>query len=282
MVESTNPVSRLLLGLNLFSLDAPLVAVAWQWAISRETGVLLDWHYYFILGGSVWCIYTADRLIDASRLQPSETPASRRLFSLRHFTPLLLICASATLAMVLLSVAWLPSPVLLKWVVLGGAVAGYFLLVHGVLGNPLAIPKEFLVALLFAAGASIFPFSLGRTPWTTFQVPVLGAFLLLFGNAWLISKWESRLDRGSLQSSIALDHPRATRLVPGYLVSLLLAGLAAATFSALSVPFGSSISVSAGLLLALDFASPRIGVEERRELADLVLLTPLVFLGQWG
>jgi hypothetical protein len=281
MEESTNPVSRLLLGLNLFSLDAPLVAVAWQWAISRETGVLLDWRYYVILGGSVWCIYTADRLIDAFRLQPAETPAPRRLFSLRHFRPLLLLCASATLAMVLLSFAWLPRTVLLSWILLGGAVAGYFLLVHGIPGSPPAIPKEFLVALLFAAGASIFPFSLSSFAWIKFQAPLLGTFLLLFGNAWLISKWERRLDRGSLQSSIALDHPRTTRLLPTYLATLVLAGLAAAACSALSFRFGVSISASAGLLLALDLATQRIGLEERRELADLVLLTPLILVQPW-
>jgi hypothetical protein len=213
--------SRMLVGLNMLSLDAPMVAVTWQWAVSRETGVQLGWIHVLILGGSVWCIYTADRLIDALRLQPGEDPAPQRLFALRHFALLVSISLAMTSTMVLLSLRLLPPPILFNWILLGGCLVTYFLLIHGLRLDSLPVPKEFLVALLFAAGVTVFPFSASRLGWAAFYRPFSGAFLLLFGNAWLISKWEKHLDRGYLQSSI--------------------------------------------------------GLEERRELADLVLLTPLLF-----
>lgn len=42
---------------NLLSLDAPVVAVAWQWLFARVFGADLPAVFHLILGLSVWCIW---------------------------------------------------------------------------------------------------------------------------------------------------------------------------------------------------------------------------------
>ena len=52
---------------HLLSLDAPLVALAWQDWWSRSEGTPLPGSRRLILGLGVWMIYLADRLSDARR-----------------------------------------------------------------------------------------------------------------------------------------------------------------------------------------------------------------------
>ena len=47
--------------LNVFSLDAPLIAIVWQFVISKSISVELSPHHHLILGLSVWLAYSADR-----------------------------------------------------------------------------------------------------------------------------------------------------------------------------------------------------------------------------
>jgi hypothetical protein len=39
---------------TVLSLDAPAVAVVWQWLYAHTTGVSLFWFHHAILGAAVW------------------------------------------------------------------------------------------------------------------------------------------------------------------------------------------------------------------------------------
>ena len=49
---------------NLLSLDAPVVALAWQALLAQVTGTMLMPAGRWALGLTVWAIYLADRLLD--------------------------------------------------------------------------------------------------------------------------------------------------------------------------------------------------------------------------
>lgn len=269
-------VSRSLAALNAISLDAPLVAMTWQWAFSDIVGTSLDWWAYVILGGSVWCIYVLDRALDVFHARSPAQAAARHRFARRHLQALLVAGAGGVSIMVAASFLVLPVPVLLPWIALSGLVCAYFAWVHWIGPGRMWIPKEFLVALLFAAGSSFFVVSAAPHRGRALLLPILGAVLLFFGNAAAISKWESGFDRTSRQSSIALDYPRLTGLVRVYLSALALLAIAAVLADLLPWTTGVCIASSALLLLALDRFDTTTTLAERRELADLVLLTPLL------
>ena len=68
--------------LNVFSLDAPLIAIVWQFVISKSISVELSPHHHLILGLSVWLAYSADRF---SEPHAHDLPKAKRheIFS-RH------------------------------------------------------------------------------------------------------------------------------------------------------------------------------------------------------
>ncbi|MGA3008003.1 MAG: hypothetical protein ABSE59_08950, partial [Opitutaceae bacterium] len=43
--------------LTVLSLDAPAVAVSWQWLLARGAHAPLAWHHAFILGTAAWLVY---------------------------------------------------------------------------------------------------------------------------------------------------------------------------------------------------------------------------------
>ncbi len=269
-------VSRLLTGINKLSLDAPLVAMTWQWAFSDAAGVRLGWEYYLILGGSVWCVYVLDRVIDGLFMSPDGPATPRHEFAQRHPGALFLLCVATTFLMVVLSLFLLPLRVLSNWIALALGVTGYFIVVHGLRPARMVIAKEILVAFLFAGGSAIFVLSTQPLHGMAVLPPFFGAFLLFFGNASSISIWERAFDRSSRQSSIAVDFPRLIHLLPWYLA--VLGGLAflAPILGVGSWRIGASVGTGSMLLWTLDRLGSRLGLAEKRELADLALLSPLL------
>ena len=267
-------VSRLLTAINQLSLDAPLVAMTWQWAFANSTGTHLGWKYYAVLGGSVWCLYVLDRALDALRSRPATPTVPRHAFAHRHFGGLFAVGSAAFVLMVVSSFLLLPLRALLSWIGLATVVATYFAVVHWIRPARMLFPKELLVAFLFAAGSAVFVLSTQPSRWTMLLIPFSGALLLFFGNTCSISKWEQAFDRRSYQNSIALDFPRFLRLLPSYLAGLAVLAFLVPAFGMGPWRIGLSIGVSSLLLWALDLRGPRMGLSVRRELADLALLTP--------
>src|SRR5437660_1218002 len=63
--------------LSLLCLDAPLVAVAWQWLFARSFGARLPLSLRVLLFLTAWLIYLGDRFADTIRL-PAASPISLR------------------------------------------------------------------------------------------------------------------------------------------------------------------------------------------------------------
>jgi hypothetical protein len=245
---------------HLLSLDAPTVAAVWCCAFARAARVRVPLACVLALGGTVWMLYAADRLLDAHAAHLRPQLRERHWFHAAHRR------AAAWLA--------IPRRVLPGEATLAVAAAVYFARVH--LGTPLGVhlgahlgkrfgwrrlaigTKESAVGIIFALGVAIPAMAMLARPW-----PLLlptAAFAALCGlNCLLIEKAEAARPTAACNWSLAL--------------------LAAASVLPMSGGFRLlwlEICLAAGLLLAASLAKARLSPLAFRVAADAALLTPLL------
>jgi hypothetical protein len=242
---------------NLLSLDAPLVAVLWQTLFLRCLGASVRWLPALLLFLTVWLIYVADRLLD-TRNGWGATP--RHQFYGRNFRCALavwMMAMAATAGMVFFGFA---NPLLLRGAAMLAAVVLYLAAVHWLPSGSTWIGlKEAAVAVLFALGTSLPAWGQIRSTHDALTVVLFS--LLCWLNCIAIEQWENgfaRLPVAAIAGIIAI----------GGLVLLhrdrpILAGAESASLFA---------------LVLLDGVHHKLSRDALRVLADVALLTPLVFL----
>lgn len=248
---------RLWLWPNLLSLDAPLVAVLWQVLFVRclrarpdaGMGVLPS----VLLVAVVWLIYAADRALDAWR-GAGDRP--RHEFYRRHWRAVLPVWMAVFLITGGLAWTALPPQVLARGVWLLAAVVLYLAAVHTL---PMPLPKEAMVAVLFALGATLAAWTHVRTAADVLTVVFFSC--LCWMNCAAIEHWES----GSR----------------GWSVGALAAGVGLAALLCLHQQrpiLGAAETASALAFVLLDRSRMRLSADALRVLADVALLSPIVFL----
>ncbi|MEO8663694.1 MAG: hypothetical protein ABI693_34880 [Bryobacteraceae bacterium] len=257
-------MARLWLLPNLLSLDAPLVALAWQDLLARSTHLPLPPQARLSLGLSVWAIYLADRILDARRpFTTAEAP--RHQFYRNH--PL---AARTLLALVLLattvSVILLPSAIVKAGFLVLAAVAVYLAAIHS--GVAPKIPKEFAVALLFPTGTFLAAWVASPHP-APLLLLFLPFFLLCLGNLCVLETWEWRR-WGSIGARPSDAVRKLADTLPYWATLLGLISLAVG-----SAPWYLASGISALLLATLARFHKKLPPDVRRVLADALLLTPL-------
>ena len=273
---------------TILSLDAVSVSLTWQWWFARGLHVHSRPPEIIVLGASVWLAYTADRWIEAVRLPTIELQTQRHRFAARWRWPIMIVwliffAADVTLAFTGLSARELETGFLLL-----AAVAAYLLshqLYHR--HHPGRLPKEICVAVLITAGALLFPALTSGGALISLVLVALHFLALCLVNCLLISRWERDIDVAQGQQSLALEPQlrHAFRLVPvlPWLLALESGALALRPpsngFADLlwSHHFFLSIAMSAALLGVVDRREKHTGWQPARVLADVVLLTPLLF-----
>jgi hypothetical protein len=261
---------------HLASLDAPTVAVVWAAAFAWAVGARPQEWIFVALGLVTWCVYVADRLLDARNAFQTgqfEDLRDRHYFHWRHrrtFTPLAIGAAFTAALLVFL---WLPAIGHAPDLLVGAAAVFYFAGVHSGFGlvQERMIPtpissKEFLAGALFAAACALPAWScLGSHPGGLLLAVVFFA-VLAWLNCHAIACWEDG----------------AEGRVSGAAIRLILAGVGAGALTCAGDPRLSCLlwlGAAAALLLALlDRLRARMTPLALRALADLVLLTPLALL----
>jgi hypothetical protein len=266
-----------LLWLNLVCLDAPLVAICWQWIFAHTFHLSVPVGHRAALFLTAWMIYLADRCGDSVSLVPGQSKSVRQQFCLRHKSIWLLsiICVAVVDLIIVLRTVNYETAVI-------GAVSGALTIAYVAINHAHSevwktIPlKEFIVGSLFAAGTL-----LGVTPhilaegWTMILAAVLFAGLCSL-NCVSIAIWERDLDRIQCKHSIATRWAHANSLRPMLLLLLLAGSVLLALFDPGAWSVALCLGASGLLLRALPFVP--VSRDERTALADLVLLTPLVLL----
>jgi hypothetical protein len=264
---------------HLLSLDAPTVAVLWTWFIASANHVHLPLYSALAMAVTVWMLYAADRLMDARLLDASPTHhedlEARHYFHHRHRTSFLLGILAASIALAALLPS-LDAEAIHLYLILGGMVAGYFILIHAT-RNAHRLPKEIAVGLCFAA-ATFIP-TVARRP--ELRLPLLPSALLFATlcslNCLFIYAWEHE-DHGTTLPTHAITRHAIANL-PLLTILLTLASTAIAIFdrhAARSIP--CAIAISAALLLLLHNRRHTIARTTLRATADLALTTPLLLL----
>lgn len=271
--------TNLIAWVTILSLDAPLVALVWQAFFARLLDVSLPPAARLILVFTVWLAYVADRWLDGRQMPAGSAVTLRHRFAQRHARPIAVAWLLVFIGDVLLALIGLSRMELLKGVGMGAAVLLYLTLIHlPALRKPLGSVKELLVAALFSAGCLFFVAI--RLPAVSQAVVI--CFFSLTGialfNCLAVSAWERAEDARQTQSSMAIHW----RIQPGTLGTILvILGMVFAVMAFLTVrqPLfwlavaGMISTFGMRLLIRLDLPP-----EVRRLLADIALLSPLLFL----
>jgi hypothetical protein len=111
---------------NVLGLDAVAATLVWMRLFAWSCRARMAWEEYAVLGGAVWILYMADRMMDGwMRQGPRE---ERHVFASRHWrvlVPAMLAVGGACAWLLLYRV---PESVLSAGWKLGAGVAGYFVL----------------------------------------------------------------------------------------------------------------------------------------------------------
>jgi hypothetical protein len=262
---------------HLLSLDAPTVAALWTWFIASANHLRLPKLNILAMFLAVWMLYVADRLLDARLL--SEHPLdvgsleARHHFHHRHRSSFLigLLLASTALASLL---PHLPSEAIHLYLILGGLVFAYFILIHAT-ESAHRLPKEFAVGICFAA-ATFIP-TVAHQPdlrLRLFPLALLFASLCSL-NCLFIFAWEHDSEQANAHpiTHTALHHlPQLTVVIAAVGLGLCLLDHHAPWRIA------ASSTLSLTLLQLLHHYRRHIPAITLRAAADLALITPLLLL----
>jgi hypothetical protein len=276
---------------HLLSLDAPTIAALWTWFIASANHVRLPLSSTLAMAIAVWMLYAADRLMDARLMDARlldvdpthyEDLEARHYFHHRHRSAFLtgILFASITLVRLL---PHLEAAAISLYIVLGGIVSGYFILIHATRSAAAQqkvahrLPKEIAVGLFFAA-ATFIP-TVARRP--DLRLPLLPVALLFATlcslNCLYIYAWEHTGSRTSNPPHVITQ--LALRNLPSLTVLLALSGAAITLFDHRGPwPVPYAIALSAALLLLLHNHRLAITSVTLRAAADLALTTPLLLL----
>ena len=262
--------------LNLFCLDAPLVALVWQWLFARSFGAHLNWSLRALLFLTAWLIYLGDRFADTIRLRADSPRSERHQFCQEHMVGwwiaiVVIFVVDAGLALRTLD---------LQMLFLGGTLAvicaAYLFLNHLFGGRWRPIPmKEKAVGVLFAAGTTLAV--VGQLPGLTisFAFAVILFAMLCTLNCLCIASWERELDAAQGKTSLLTGWPAVARALKPFGLFIIVMSLVLTLAWWFAAPLWICLAVSALLLIWLHSAS-QIRRDHRTALADLVLLTPLL------
>jgi hypothetical protein len=241
------------LWMNLLSLDAPLVALAWQDFLARCYGTQLLPQGRAVLGLTVWAIYIADRLLDVRRPAIGEEGRHHRFYR-EHQKAWCMVLAVVAAVDGICTLFWLRPSVFFHGLFVAGASVVYLAVFTGK-SRRWNFWKKTSAALLFSSGVFLVAavntqegmYSLVK-PWVAFTA-------LCGANLMLIDHWRNK--------------GNTTRISVEILVCTVLCIGSGKLYLALALSF---------LLLAgIAYWTRTLSLEARRVLADAALFTPLLF-----
>ncbi len=176
--------------LNDLSLDAPLVAIAWQIVIANSLLASLGFSHHLILGISVWLSYSADRFFEPSQL--TATSSRRHEIFKTHKIAFLVIWFFLFFLAVTVSMIFLPLDCLLWGIPLFVMSFSNWVLClrESRTGIPSPVFKELRTAAIFALGCFFFPAYESYSDVSKSSMTLFVVFYLLFINCLSVSRWE--------------------------------------------------------------------------------------------
>jgi hypothetical protein len=268
---------------NVLGLDAPLVAVAWQHFFAEAFRVRIPPLHYAVLGLIVWVIYSADRVVDATRLIRPDRASHRHRFYRKNLLVMGVLTAAGAAAALYSTLAILPQNILLPGWALASLVALYFIHRMSVRGPVLAVmPKEVFSGIVFALGSTLLGFTWSSELPRAFVSPEVLCFAALCSlNCLAISVWEHREDEGNDPNAIAQLWPGSVAAFPriAAYAAVVIAVIALLLGRTPGFPLIVGSATGAVLIAILAANASRFSTPALRVLADIAVLLPaLAFL----
>lgn len=249
------------------SLDIVIGALILLRFFSSIHYVFPSWSVYFLLGSSVWIIYTVDHLRDAEKAPNSSR--ARYQFHLKFHKSLK--TGIVTLLIVSIYAIFETSVLILVSGGLLGLLSLFYLVIHPILSR--WGMKELYVAIIYTSGILLAPFVLSETFSLTHYLLL---FLLSFLNLVLFSWFEQEDDRKDAFSSIAtVLSERQIEMLVLALISVGLTLSILAPYSNVMLFFMIAFSVYAFMLLNHTWVRKN---ELFRMMGDGVFFLPILLL----
>lgn len=268
------PSIRSISWLTTLSLDAPLVAIAWQELIAASTGETINWTQRVLVFASVWLGYSADRWLDAFRYK--NTTSKRHIFHKKYRDILFGTWVIILSASILLAFLKLERHDLIRGTLLATfSLIVTFLVQKKIFGKQQNWPKSILTASLVTASAGLFSMPSFESQNLGYAILLAAPFGLFLYNCLLIHHWDTELDEAHHEG---LNLPTDT-LKRRLLIILILSEVTSLLcWIALDSKMFAATTFSFSLLLLLQRANRHIERDIGRTLADLSLLSPLLFI----
>lgn len=269
-------VKRGLLALNVLSLDAPLVALAWQDLIAHQLDASILISQRIVLGLTTWLVYAGDRLLDARPDLDSQSRLPRHRFAGRNRRKLLALWGIGAIGDLLLIPVAMSNAAWPAAIGLGVALIIYFLACERFprIARRL-IPRESVVSLFFVAAALFFPL-MNNWPesWAKGSPVILSAatlYALAFANCFAIACWERREDARIGERTLATSCKQ-----PQFCLHRVTEAIAGTFLVAIFVGAGNAVFLTFAMLSAVSLRvmDRRVSPLIRPVLADACLLLP--------
>ena len=271
------------LWLNVLGLDAPLVAIAWQFFFAGAFRLKIPTSHSLVLGLLVWVLYSADRLLAARRLGAPQAAAARHRFYRDWFWIMLPLTVIGLLLAVVAVLMVLPEILLHCGAVVFLFVIVYFIHRLWVQGPMLVVvPKEIFSGMVFAIGTTLTGYAWSNDiPDALYSPEVLWFGGLCSLNCMAISVWERNADAGNDGNALPQVWPAVVGFFPVLAWGFTVSGAVFAFLQAESVMFPVFLAVASGggLLALLASTAERIPPALLRVAADVAVILPaLVYL----
>jgi len=261
---------------NLWSLDAPMVAMAWMFMLGcswRQQH--LQASTYFVLAASVWCVYVMDRLIDAFLSKRTDVELKRRhYYHERYRWAFLTVFVIVLVYLAYLLLYQMPREIFIVGIPAAAVSVCYFIVAASRKNDDAPIVKNSLAGVAFAFGVAAatcvyLPVGGLVDLFTSSEVLFFAVLCILNINA--IDIWEFARKEGDVERKEAAEISLTLPLT-------LLAGtgiLMAWWADEYARPFYYAIVFSAAALQIINRMRSRFSMMELRVLADIALLLPV-------
>jgi hypothetical protein len=264
---------------NILSLDAPFIAVLWQWLLARTLHIHLGFAEMFVLGACVWLIYAADHFLDVLQRPAANREPRRKAIWRREPRLLLILAACVGVLLWPAAFSFLNPVVVCVGIVLSLSVLGYFACVHM---TPLACrerwPRELAVACVFTAGIVAPIVASAQADIRHLLVPVFLLALLCWANSSAVECWEITASAHASERRVHRSTTWIARHLPEVALLAALLSLVMVPTHYLSFKFAAAGAISGLALGALGLCEPILPPEILSAAAELALFSPLAVL----
>lgn len=272
---------------NLLGIDAPIVAVVWQYFFACNFGLKIPGSNYLTLFSVVWVIYSVDRLLDARMLKRPEGATLRHSFYHRNYRIAFVFTGILIVFTGLSCLCFLPVELIKTGSFVGAFVVIYLL--HQIWAKGpmmMIVPKEVFIGMVFAVGSTL----TGHT-WSGESISdaFFSPSVILFGvlcsmNCIAISVWERVHDVENDSNALPQLFPQVVKLFPiiacAVFISLIVFSLT--NHDHVGFPIFVASGIGCGLIAFLSFFDGKASSQFLRFAADMAVMVPaLLCLVLW-